>query len=248
MRRTHAAEPADVHRTQDRPQRHVVAVVLAAGQGDRFGERTKQLEELDGRPLVAHAVEAALAAGLRHVIVVVGHDAEHVAHAARAAAGHAPDVRSGAPPGAAGPQLWIVRNPEHAAGQSTSLVAGIRAAQDLEVAQAALILLADQPRVDPAAVRAVAAAVEDGAAAARARYLDGPSHPVAFGRLSWDRLLQVTGDQGAREVLRELPVVEVPVDTPAPRDVDTPEDLDALRAVDQPRPTLEPPPGMDGPP
>lgn len=48
------------------------AIVVAAGAGARFGaDRPKALLELDGRPLVAHAVDRMIAAGASTVVVVV---------------------------------------------------------------------------------------------------------------------------------------------------------------------------------
>jgi molybdenum cofactor cytidylyltransferase len=184
-----------------------VAIVLAAGAGRRFGA-TKQLVELDGKPLVAHAVDVARRAGIADVLVVVGHDAD--------------DVR-----GAVGDRARVVDNPDHARGQSTSLVKGLEAAGRTD-AEVAVILLADQPRVDPALVRATAM-LAAGGEAVRARYLDGPGHPVALARAVWGRVSErVTGDAGARQMLDELSVVELEVDGPAPVDVDDPGDLGRL--------------------
>ena len=52
----------------------ISALVLAAGEGKRFGG-TKQLEILRGKPLVQHAVDAASGAGVGEIVVVLGHDA-----------------------------------------------------------------------------------------------------------------------------------------------------------------------------
>lgn len=193
--------------------RTVAAVVLAAGSGQRFGAATKQLALLDGWPLVAHVVTTAIDARVDRVVVVVGHAADEVAEAAtRAHAG-----------------VEVVVNPDHAAGQAGSLVAGIRAVAAHDDA-VAVVLLADQPRVRAATVRAVVAAVRDGATAARARYADGPGHPVAFSRAVFTRLTgEVTGDAGARHLLAELGVVAVPAEGTIPVDVDEPADLDLLR-------------------
>ena len=57
----------------------VCAIVLAAGEGRRMGGRVKQLLPFAGRPLLDHPVEAAVAAGLDEVRVVLGHDAEEIA-------------------------------------------------------------------------------------------------------------------------------------------------------------------------
>lgn len=55
----------------------VAAIILAAGGSQRFGA-PKQLAHLDGRPLVRHAVDAAVAAGCAPIFVVVGHAADRV--------------------------------------------------------------------------------------------------------------------------------------------------------------------------
>ncbi len=65
-----------------------IALLLAAGKGTRMrSERPKVLHELGGRPLVAHPLAAAAAAGCRRALLVVGHGAEAVEASAVA---HAP--------------------------------------------------------------------------------------------------------------------------------------------------------------
>lgn len=184
----------------------IVAVVLAAGSASRFGT-TKQLVEIDGRPLVRHAVEIAHAAGLKKVLVVTGHEAGRVAGAVM-------DING----------VEVIDNPDHASGQSTSLVAGLDAAER-SGARAVVVLLADQPGIDPAFIAEVVGA-SSATGAARARYTDGPGHPVVIARRHWSAVrARVSGDEGARSVLGDLDVVDVPVDTPAPVDVDTPDDV-----------------------
>lgn len=184
-------------------------VVLAAGRGRRFGG-LKQLAHVGGRPLVTRVVDAALLARVHEVVVVLGHHADRVAAAV-------PEDR----------RVRIVLNPDYGHGQATSLRTGIAAlSPDIEVAA---VLLGDVPGVAASAVRAVIAAVADGADAARARYEDGPSHPVAFARRVWPRLLELGGDEGARVLLRDLAVEPVPMPGLAPRDVDVPADLHRIR-------------------
>ena len=179
-------------------------VVLAAGQGRRFGG-TKQLAPVEGRPLVCHAVDTAVAAGLDPVLVVVGHDAER--------------VRAAVPPDAV-----VVVNPRFAEGQASSLRAGVAAVEPHEV-DALVVLLGDQPGVTVASIHAVVAAHRDGARIARAAYTDRPGHPVLFDRAVWPRLAQVSGDEGARGILATSDVRDVPVPWPCPPDVDRPADL-----------------------
>ena len=74
-------------------------IVLAAGAGTRFGS-SKQLAELDGRPLLEHSVRAMTASPVGRVLVILGSDAEDVAagvdlHAGRR--GSRPRWRAGWP-------------------------------------------------------------------------------------------------------------------------------------------------------
>ena len=78
------------------------AVILAAGNGDRFHNPThdsKLLEPLLGRPILLRTLEAAHEAGIRHVTLVVGYQADRVRQAAE----------RGAPDGLA---LTFAFNPE----------------------------------------------------------------------------------------------------------------------------------------
>lgn len=184
----------------------VAAIVLAAGVGQRFGSATKQLAVLDGKPLVRHGVDAALAAGVDEVVVVLGHAADA--------------IEAVLPPD---PRVRTVTNPRYAEGQSTSVVAGIASLDD--DTGTAIVLLADQPGVSPRAIQAVVDAVEQGADVARADYDDQASHPVAFAREVWPSLRQLRGDAGARQLLSRFDIESVPIPGPAPRDIDEPVDL-----------------------
>ncbi len=184
----------------------ISGIVLAAGTSSRFG-RTKQLIEIEGKSLVQHAVDAA--AALDEVIVVVGHDAERVTHAVHGAR--------------------IVTNPNYEAGQSTSLVAGLRSADPR--CAAAIVLLADQPHITASHVRALADAfASSGSPIVRLRFRNGPG-PALLARGVWPLVETMTGDIGARALIEQHPelIQDVAIDEDAPPDVDTPDDL---RAVD----------------
>jgi CTP:molybdopterin cytidylyltransferase MocA len=158
-------------------------------------------------------VDAAEAGGADEVVVVVGAHAAAIEAALRLP-----------------PNGRVARNPDHAAGQSTSLRVGILAVAGR--ADAVVVVLADQPGVTGAEVRAVLDAHRAGAAPiVRAAYRGTPGHPVLIDRSLFDEVLAQEGDAGARDVLsrRSEEVVEVPVDREPPRDVDTPADLDAVR-------------------
>lgn len=180
-----------------------VAVILAAGGGTRWGgdgADHKLLAPFRGRPVVGWAVEHAAAAGLSATWVVSG----------------AVDLASALPPGTA-----VLHNPRWAEGQATSLQVAVQAARRAGAA-AIVVGLGDQPLVPTAAWRAVASA---GGEMAVATYDGSRRNPVKLSAAVWD-LLPVTGDEGARTVMRSRPelVHEVPCHGD-PVDIDTKEDL-----------------------
>jgi molybdenum cofactor cytidylyltransferase len=183
------------------------AVVLAAGAGTRFGG-TKQVVEIRGKPLAQHAVDAAVAAGVDEIVVVVGHDAELVRSRIRL-----PSIGR------------FVENPAFASGMATSLAAGLHALD--EAREAAIVLAADQPGITPQHVRSlVEAFAARRSPIVRLRFRSGPG-PALLAREVWDEASALQGDTGARELMELRPdlVEEVDVSGDAPRDVDVPEDL-----------------------
>jgi molybdenum cofactor cytidylyltransferase len=190
----------------------IAAIILAAGAASRMG-RPKQLLDWGGRPLVRVAAETALTARFDQVVVVVGHARDAVAAAL------------------AGLPLRLIDNPAYAAGQSTSLRAGI-AALGPEVA-VALVMLGDQPFVTAAIVeRLIAEWRASSAPIVAPSYAGQRGNPVLFARMLFPELLAIQGDQGARTVLAADPsrIRLVPFDDPRPlADIDTPEDYAQLK-------------------
>ncbi len=189
----------------------IAAIILAAGSASRMG-RPKQLLLWRGEPLVRAVARRTLAAPFDATIAVVG--------------AYADDVRAAL----AGLALQIVVAERHAAGQSESLRAGVAALP--ADADAAAIVLADQPFIDVAAIAALCAAHRCGAAAITApRFAGQRGHPVIFARALFAELLAVTGDAGARQVIasdpRRVQLVDFADDRPLV-DIDTPEDYARL--------------------
>ncbi len=94
-------------------------------------------------------------------------------------------------------------------GQSASLACGLAELKDCE---AAVITLGDQPRLSPLAVQRVIAARAEGVDAIRATYGGGPGYPVLLEHRMFERMRDVTGDHGARNLLLSVPTREVPCD------------------------------------
>lgn len=184
----------------------VLAVLLAAGAGRRFAGATHKLRApLDGRPVLAHAIDALVASGLEAVVVT-----------------GAADVADLVPPDVA-----LVANPGWASGQAASVQVGIAQARR-RGHDAVVVGLGDQPFVTADAWRAVARA---DAPMAVATYAGRRGHPVRLASEVWG-LLPVEGEEVGRAVMRSRPelVLEIPCDaghTSADRtaDIDTLEDL-----------------------
>ena len=163
--------------------------ILAAGRGSRLGgDASKPLLEWRGRPLVAWAVDAAFASGLRPVVVVVGYRGDEV----RAALGDA----------IGRDDLVVVENPDWSEGIASSLRAALTALTPMEAVDAVAVGLADQPRVAAAAYRA-ARRRHGPCAMPRARYDGRPGNPVWLARSLWPEAMQFRGDAGARRSCRD---------------------------------------------
>ena len=191
------------------------AVVLAAGQGARFGG-AKLLETWRGKPVLHGALVAAFAAPAETVVLVTGAHAEAVEASARAfAAGRADASR-----------LRIVHAADHAEGLAASLRAGVRSLPP--AAGGLLLFLGDMPGVPVDLARSLTDALAAGAPAAAPRHAGRRGHPVALSSALFPKLLEISGDRGAAQVLAELganlPLVET-ADPGVLFDVDEPADL-----------------------
>lgn len=190
--------------------RHVGAIVLAAGRASRMGGPHKLLETWRELPIIGHVVDAIAKAGLPPPLVVLGHDAEAV----RAAVGERP-------------ARFVVAQ-DWADGMGRSLAAGIAAAPPEW--DAAMLFLADMPRVEPWLIQQLAVTpgqivlpVWDGRR----------GHPVRWPRAAFAPLMALTGDVGGRAIMDDFPITTVPAPSDAILDdIDTPEALARLRARD----------------
>ena len=163
----------------DQPSETIAAVVLAAGEGRRFGG-AKQLHVIDGTTMLERVLIAVERSGIATRLVVLGARAEQIAaevplHGAVA-----------------------VTSPRWADGQAASL----RAALEMlpEPIDEALVVLGDGPGLDPLAIRRTAAG---GHGVRAADYGHGRSHPVVLPRAFWAALPD-TGDTPARELEARL--------------------------------------------
>ena len=193
----------------------MAGVVLAAGASTRMGEN-KLLLRVDpegrrsaaGETLLRRAVTSAIAAGLDPVLVVVGHEREKAEKELEGLACRA------------------VFNPQHAAGQHTSFRVGIAAVP--ENCDAAVVLLADMPRVTPVMVVALVTRWQESKAPLVVSDYGGVhAPPTLYGRSLFAEILGQPGEGCGKAIVRrhrdEAAAVSWPADDLA--DVDVPADL-----------------------
>lgn len=187
--------------------------ILAAGASTRMGT-PKQLLELDGKPLLVRAVEAALASPSWPVVVVLGAHAERIR------------------PLLARLPVLVTENPAWAEGMAASIRAGITTLQQFSRGlDAALIALCDQPAFSADTIaQLVAAQRATGRSIVAARYAGRHGAPAMFLREHFPTLSALTGEEGARALLNSQVDRVASVDLPAlALDLDTPADLAAAR-------------------
>jgi molybdenum cofactor cytidylyltransferase len=123
----------------------------------------------------------------------------------------------------------VVRNDAWPEGQSSSIRIGL--AQLSEKIDGVLVLLGDQPQVNPHFCSSI---IQKGLECGKITipYVnDRRANPVFFPKHTLKRLGQVTGDQGGRAIFSEFQVEYLPwLDDCMALDIDTPEDYEKLKA------------------
>lgn len=180
-------------------------LILAAGEGTRFGAEPKLLAELDGRPLVEHAIRAQCAVPeLEHVVVVLG--------------AHAQELRASVDFQRA--SVVVCENWHQ--GQAASLRTGL---SELRDASKVIVTLGDEPLITSTLV----ARFVGEPSGARAVYNGRPGHPVVLGPDQIRSVMSLDGDRGARDLLGDGPRIELGGADGAGQDVDTKADLERIR-------------------
>ncbi|WBH17708.1 nucleotidyltransferase family protein [Sphingomonas radiodurans] len=178
----------------------VALVLLAAGKSTRFGD--SKLDALLGdQPLGLHAAITFAAIPFARRIAVTGRcQLDYSAH------GYA-----------------VVTNDDPVGDMASSLRLGIAAAGD---AAAVLVMLADMPRVTAAHVGQMLEAADGPDAIVASSDGGVPRPPALFGRAWFATLATITGDHGARDLIRSGK--QVAAQPGELVDIDTPEDLQRL--------------------
>ena len=190
----------------------VAGIVLAGGEGKRFGQ-PKQLLDWKGKPFVWHSAKIALDAGLQPVVVVTGAYRQEVERAI------------------AELPVQLVNNPTWHLGQGTSVSTGVKTLSTS--VGAAIFLLADQPHIPQSLIKVLISA--------HAKTMSGivvpfvglqQANPVLFDRDLFLELSTLEGDIGGRKLFDKGDVFKVKWDDPEILlDIDTPDDYERLLSL-----------------
>lgn len=188
-------------------------IVLAAGLSTRFGQGNKLLSLINGEPMIVHCSNIALRAGVSEVIVVTGHEAPLIEKTLK-------DL-----------PVKVIRNATPEAGMGTSLAAGANAIRSLP--KIVIIMLGDMPLLKVETIQKLISnfTPETGHDIIVPVHDGRRGHPVLFSATYLPKLCALSGDTGARSILRDHPerVRAVNVDDPGTHyDIDTENDLNGL--------------------
>ncbi|MEZ4666711.1 MAG: selenium cofactor biosynthesis protein YqeC [Anaerolineae bacterium] len=189
-------------------QRHIGAMVLAAGLSKRMGQPKVLLPWSNGKTVVEHIIDQLVLARIPCIWVVTGHRAGEVRKVITDAG------------------VEATHNAEYASGEMLSSVkAGLRAMP--AHVSAALIVLGDQPQIHPKIITQILAAYAEGKGDIVApSYRMRRGHPILIDRRYWGEILALPEGGAPRDVIERHKerIAYVMVDTDSVlRDMDTPE-------------------------
>jgi molybdenum cofactor cytidylyltransferase len=172
----------------------VGALILAAGSSSRLGT-PKQLLQLNGESLLDRCVRISTEAGCHPIIVILGAAEQEIRSRCLLS------------------NVSVVTNPAWAEGMGASLACGMKA---FDQERGVIVLTCDMPAVTAEHLRALK---ETGKLTA-SFYAGRKGVPAYFPNSAFAELRALSGDTGARNLLREagcvpLPHGEIDVDTPA---------------------------------
>jgi molybdenum cofactor cytidylyltransferase len=195
-------------------QRSIGAIVLAAGMSKRMGQHKILMPWTSHKTIIEQIIEQLVLARVDNITVVTGHRAGEVRKLA---------TRMG---------VDVVHNPNYQTGEMlSSLKAGLEAMP--AHISAAMVVLGDQPRIQPRVINQVMMAYAEGQGKIVApSFQMQRGHPILIDRRFWAKILSLPDDGAPRDVINahsdQIAYINVDTDSVL-HDVDTPEDYNQER-------------------
>lgn len=179
-------------------------VILAAGEGKRFGGN-KLLSKIKGKPIISYVIE-----NFKDFdkIVIAGKYAKELLDFL------ADEI--------------VVYNPNWTEGISSSVKLGLRFYKDYD---GVLIVLGDMPLVTKEDISRIISSFNEACDAVVPTYRGQWGNPVLLSKKLFDKLMEIKGDIGARQIIKNNPnlkICEVECGIGVIVDIDTVEDLQKI--------------------
>jgi molybdenum cofactor cytidylyltransferase len=187
-------------------------IILAAGSSSRFGD-TKQLLHFNGKTLLQHVIAEATATGAEPIVVVTGANADRVSK----------EIKS--------EKVEIVFNKDWEQGMASGIVIGLKKAIALNnELEKVIIAVCDQPFVSSSLFQQLVEKQNESVKhIVASTYADTIGTPALFTKKYFDALMGLTGDQGAKILLKKYSDDLATVDFPDGHiDIDTQADYENL--------------------
>ena len=190
-------------------------IILAAGMSTRLGQ-LKQLLKVGGKTILSMVIDAALFSDLDKILLVLGHQSDKII----AAMGD--KLRN--------PKLSVIINSRYQEGMSTSIQCAMEKIKD--DFSSFMIILGDQPLLSKDTINFILSrfwASNKGICVPVHKGKRGP--PVCFSNEFYDDIFNISGDIGAREIIKNKPehTLDVEIeDSDCFFDIDNEADLERL--------------------
>jgi len=182
----------------------VACIILAAGQSVRFGSQKMMHPIANGKAMLLNTIE--LFQSMFDKVVVITNQEQVLIELVRASSAS------------------LIQNDKGHLGMSESLKLGI---ENTSPSRGWLIALGDMPYLNASTIYSIVESLKENRIV-RPHYQGKAGNPVAFGLEFRSQLLEINGDQGAKQVVarNQAKLVDIEInDTGIWQDIDRPQDI-----------------------
>lgn len=165
----------------------IAALVLAAGLSSRMGSN-KMLVRINGLTIIEKTIQVLREAPLSGISIILGDSSDAVREVLR-------DY-----------PVNFVYNPDYRSGMSSSIKCGIKSVLGNKAIDAVLVMLGDMPLIAASTIDRLIEEFRQSRRPIVVPYYNGQrGHPVLFSRAIFAHIMEIRGDNGAREVIEKFP-------------------------------------------